>query len=258
MASVLIAVIYLAFVSMGLPDAILGAAWPTMHLEMSVPLSWAGVISFLIASGTVISSLMSDRMIRRFGTGWVTLFCTGLVTLALLGFSCSNQFWQLCLLALPYGLGAGSIDAALNNYVALHYKSRHMSWIHFFWGVGAAAGPSIMGACLTGGLGWNAGYRTVFFIQLFMTAALFLTLPMWKKAVGEGESKAPKESESTAAALKMPGAKAVMVAFFATARWRALRACGPAVFWCPCAGWMRIRRPAGLRCSMWALRSGDF
>ena len=145
MASVLIAVIYLAFVSMGLPDALLGAAWPSIQASWGLPVSWAGIVTFLIAGGTVISSMASNRLIQRFGTGWVTAGSTALVTLALFGFSFAGAFWQLCLLALPYGLGAGSIDAALNNYVALHYKSRQMSWIHFFWGVGATAGPDHYG-----------------------------------------------------------------------------------------------------------------
>lgn len=214
MASILIAVIYLAFVSMGIPDAILGAAWPAMQQDLNVPVSYAGIISFLITAGTVISSLMSDRLIRRLGTGKVTLLCTALVTLALLGFSCSNAFWQLCLIALPYGLGAGSIDAALNNYVALNYKSRHMSFIHFFWGLGAAGGPMLMSWCLTGGQGWNAGYRLVFFIQLAMTLALLLTLPLWK-AASAGEAQEGAEADhSKAAALRAPGAKAALLAFF--------------------------------------------
>ena len=214
MASVLIAVIYLAFVSMGLPDALLGAAWPSIQASWGLPVSWAGIVTFLIAGGTVISSMASNRLIQRFGTGWVTAGSTALVTLALFGFSFAGAFWQLCLLALPYGLGAGSIDAALNNYVALHYKSRQMSWIHFFWGVGATAGPTIMGWCLTGGAAWNSGYRIIGFVQLVMTVVLVLTLPLWQKNPAEQDKAAGKTPVTEREALRLPGAKAVLTAFF--------------------------------------------
>ncbi len=215
MASILLAVIYLAFVSMGLPDALLGSAWPTIYGRMNVPVSFAGIITILIASGTVISSLLSNRMLRRFGTGTVTVFCTFLTAAALFGFSVSNAFWQICLMAIPYGLGAGSIDAALNNYVALHYKSRHMSWIHFCWGVGATAGPYVMGAVLTGGQAWNAGYRVVGIIQAVMTLCLLLSLPVWKKDGSAGISGGSAGKNVTARqVLRLPGAKAVLTAFF--------------------------------------------
>ena len=214
MASVLIAVIYLAFISMGLPDALLGAAWPSIQVMWNVPVSWAGIITFLISLGTVLSSVASNRLIQRFGTGWLTVGCTALVTLALFGFSLAQSFWVLCVLALPYGLGAGSIDAALNNYVALHYKSRHMSWIHFFWGLGAAAGPTIMGWCLTGGATWNSGYRVVGLVQLAMTAVLLLTLPLWKKTPAEEQKAEGRKPVTEREALRLPGAKAVLGAFF--------------------------------------------
>ena len=215
MASLMIAIIYLAFISMGLPDSILGAAWPTIYPVFNVPVSYAGFITILIASGTVISSLLSNRMQNRFGTGVVTVACTLLTAIALFGFSISNQFWQLCLWALPYGLGAGSIDAALNNYVALHYKSRHMSFIHFFWGLGATAGPYIMGMVLTGGQAWNMGYRVVSYIQAGMTLCLLLALPYWKKsAIRVAETSEGAKSLTTLDALKLPGAKAVLIAFF--------------------------------------------
>ena len=141
MTSLLLAVIYLAFIGLGLPDSLLGAAWPAMQPSLGVPLSYAGIISMIIALGTVVSSLQSDRLTLRLGTGRVTAISVGMTAAALLGFSLSGSFCQLCLWAIPYGLGAGSVDAALNNYVALHYKSRHMSWLHCMWGVGAAAGP---------------------------------------------------------------------------------------------------------------------
>ena len=159
MASLLLAVIYLAFISLGLPDALLGAAWPVMHTEFGVSVSYMGMISIIISMGTILSSLLSDRMTRRFGAGIVTLASVALTAAALMGFSFAHSFWLLCLLAIPYGLGAGGVDAALNNYVALHYASRQMSWLHCMWGIGASVGPSIMGYALTGGHSWNMGYR---------------------------------------------------------------------------------------------------
>ena len=134
MFHLLLAIIYIAFISLGLPDALLGSAWPTMYTEFGVPVSYAGIISMIIALGTIISSLQSDRLTRRFGTGKVTAVSVGITASALLGFSFTHSFWLLCLWAVPYGLGAGSVDASLNNYVALHYKSRHMSWLHCMWG----------------------------------------------------------------------------------------------------------------------------
>ena len=180
MFQLLLLVIYLAFISLGLPDSLLGSAWPTMYPQMGVPVSYAGVISTIIALGTVVSSLQSDRLTRRFGTGRVTFLSVAMTAAALFGFSVSHAFWQLCLWAIPYGLGAGSVDASLNNYVALHYKSRHMSWLHCMWGVGAAAGPYIMGFAMTSGGTWNGGYRSVALIQAVLTGILFFSLPLWK------------------------------------------------------------------------------
>ncbi len=149
MYSLLLAIIYLAFISLGLPDSLLGSAWPIAHAELGVPLSASGVIFMLISAGTVVSSLNSDRLTRKLGTGLVTALSVCLTAAALLGFSFSHSFLALCLWAIPYGLGAGSVDAALNNYVALHYASRHMSWLHCMWGLGTSIGPLIMGAVLT-------------------------------------------------------------------------------------------------------------
>ena len=136
MVNILLAVIYMAFISLGLPDSLLGAAWPSMYTEFGVPLSYAGVVSMIIAFGTIVSSLQSDRMTRKLGTGMVTAISVAMTAMALFGFSFSHSFIALCLWAIPYGLGAGSVDASLNNYVALHYESRHMSWLHCMWGVG--------------------------------------------------------------------------------------------------------------------------
>lgn len=213
MVSLLLAIIYIAFISLGLPDALLGAAWPVMHLELGAPLSYAGVISSIIAVGTVISSLLSDRLTRKLGTGGVTVISVGMTALALFGFSTSHALWMLCLWAIPYGLGAGSVDAALNNYVALHYESRHMSWLHCFWGVGASIGPYIMGFALTGNLGWQGGYRIISIFQIVLTAVLLFSLPMWKKPQVE-ESEGGGKPMSLPQILGVPGAKAVMLCFF--------------------------------------------
>ena len=198
MVSLLLAIIYLSFISLGLPDALLGAAWPMMQVEFAVPVSFAGGISLIISLGTIVSSLLSDRLTKWLGTGKVTAISTAMTAVALLGFSVSTQYWQLCLWAIPYGLGAGGVDASLNNYVAIHYASRHMSWLHCMWGLGASIGPYVMGAALTGGMGWNSGYRMVSLVQLTLTAALFLSLPMWKKRKGE-----PGQDGEKAQALSM-------------------------------------------------------
>lgn len=188
MASLLLAIIYLSFISLGLPDSLLGSAWPSMYGELGVPVSYAGIISMIIAVGTVISSLMSDRLTKWIGAGRITTVSVGMTAAALLGFSLSNSFWMLCLLAIPYGLGAGGVDAALNNFVALHYASRHMSWLHCMWGVGTIIGPNIMGYALINGQGWNSGYRYVSLIQFALTAILVITLPLWRRKSAVSES----------------------------------------------------------------------
>jgi fucose permease len=211
----LLAIIYVAFISLGLPDAILGSAWPSMFRGLGVSVSYAGVLSMIIAGGTIVSSLFSVRVIRRFGTGLVTTFSVAMTALALLGYSFSGAFWQLCLWSIPYGLGAGSVDAALNNFVALHYKSRHMNWLHCFWGVGAAAGPYIMGLCLSGGLGWTSGYQIIGSLQVALVLGLAFSLPAWKKVqAGSGAGPEAHEKHNMLEILKLPGAKPVLLAFF--------------------------------------------
>ena len=213
MIHILLVIIYLAFISLGLPDSLLGSAGPVMHMEFRVPISYAGAVSMMIAAGTIISSLLSDRLTRKLGTGRVTAISVGMTAAALFGFSIFGNYWMMLLWAIPYGLGAGSVDAALNNYVALHYASRHMSWLHCFWGVGASVGPVIMGAAITGGRGWNGGYRIISILQIILTAILVFSLPLWK---GRGEEK--KENEAAPLSLRqiigIPGAKSVMVCFF--------------------------------------------
>lgn len=214
MLHLLLAVIYISFISLGLPDALLGSAWPAMYGELGVPVSYAGVISMIIAVGTVVSSLQSDRLTRKLGAGRVTAISVGMTAAAIFGFSVSHSFWMLCLWAIPYGLGAGNVDAALNNYVALHFASRHMSWLHCMWGVGASLGPYIMGYALTGGGGWNMGYRYIALLQIALTAVLLLSLPLWKAPAGEGTETEAGPALSLGQILRIPGAKAVMVTFF--------------------------------------------
>ena len=214
MVHLLLMIIYLSFISLGLPDALLGAAWPNMYPEFQVPVSYAGMISMIIALGTIISSLQSDRLTRKFGTGKVTAVSVGITALALWGFSISHSFILLCLWAIPYGLGAGSVDASLNNYVALHYASKHMSWLHCMWGIGATLGPYIMGAVLTGGTTWNTGYRIISVLQIVLTAVLTFSLPKWKKQNILFEETTSEKVLSLKEILAIPGAKAIMVCFF--------------------------------------------
>ena len=178
MVSLLLPVIYLAFISLGLPDALLGAAWPSMYPQLGAGVSWAGGVSMIISAGTIVSSLASERLNTRLGTGRITALSVATTAVALLGFSTCTEFWQLCLWGIPYGLGAGSVDAALNNYVALHYESRHMSWLHCMWGIGAAGGPVIMGWALAGST-WQSGYRIISILQIVLTAVLIFSLPLW-------------------------------------------------------------------------------
>ena len=210
MVHLMLAVIYLSFISLGLPDGLLGAAWPSMYPELNIPVSYAGIVSMIICGGTVTSSLLSDRLTHRFGAGLVTVVSVGMTAAALIGFSVCDTFGALCIWALPYGLGAGSVDASLNNYVALHYPSRHMSWLHCMWGVGAAAGPYMMGILLSGGQHWSRGYLFIGIAQIILSAVLFLSLPLWKKAEQNDRS----EPLSLKQVMLIPGARQVMVTFF--------------------------------------------
>lgn len=216
MIHLLLAVIYLAFISLGLPDALLGAAWPTMYREFGVPVSYAGIVSVVISCGTILSSLQSDRLTKKLGTGVVTGISVAMTAAALFGFSVSSSYWMLILWAVPYGLGAGSVDASLNNYVALHYASRHMSWLHCMWGVGASLGPYILEYAMTGGQSWNMGYRYIAVLQVGLTVLLLLSLPLWKNRTCEGNAETGEKPKalSLPEILKIPGAKEVMAAFF--------------------------------------------
>lgn len=233
MFSILLLMIYLAFISLGLPDALLGSAWPIMYQEFAVPVSYSGTVFMIICGGTILSSLNSEKLNRRFGTGKITAISVLLTAIALFGFSISHSFLMLCLFAIPYGLGAGSVDAALNHYVALHYSSRHMSWLHCMWGLGASVGPYIMGFVLQRGEPWSRGYLIVSLIQFALAIALFCSLSLWKKkpeefkenssnAPGALEGKANSDGaeapKQRALSLKevfaIPGAKECMASFY--------------------------------------------
>ncbi len=215
MLHLLLPIIYLAFIGLGLPDSLLGSAWPAMYEELGAPLRSAGVVGMIISVGTIVSSLMSGRVVKRFGTGPTTAASTAMTAVALAGFSSSSSFFELCLWGIPYGLGAGSIDAALNNFVALHYASRHMSWLHCFWGIGATTGPFVMGLCLAHGARWNAGYMIIGALQLLLVICLIRSLPLWSAHTRTGGTAA---SAQKALGLRetagLPGAKPMLAAFF--------------------------------------------
>jgi fucose permease len=209
----LLVIIYLSFIGLGLPDSLLGSVWPSMYISLNVPLHYAGYISMIIAGGTVISSISSEKIIRRFRTGMVTVVSVLMTAAALIGFSFSRVFWALCLCAVPLGLGAGSVDAALNNYVALHYKARHMSWLHCFWGIGASVGPVIMSAFLIHGNSWNSGYRAIGIIQCCLVAVLFMSLPLWKN--NDVQKASPRQNKIKFKKLfHIAGVKYVLIVFF--------------------------------------------
>ena len=230
MVSLLLPVIYIAFISLGLPDSLLGSAWPVMYADLGAPVAAQSVITTIITAGTIVSSLATAPLMRRLGTGKLTAISVGMTAVSILGFAASTSLWQLCLLAVPYGLGAGSVDASLNNYVALHYGERHMSWLHCCWGVGTSVSPVIMGWALAGPLSWHAGYLAVGIMQVCITALLVFSLPLWKKAgdgaekcedapAGDGAEKnlaapdVPAAAPSYAEVLRLPGAAAAILSF---------------------------------------------
>jgi len=215
MVSLLLPVIYLAFISLGLPDSLLGSAWPVMYQELGTSVSSAGIISMIIAAGTIVSSLNSDRLNTRFGTGKITAVSVLTTAVALFGFSVSHSFLALCLWGIPYGLGAGSVDAALNNYVALHYKARHMSWLHCMWGGGCSTGPVVMGYAINHSTG-NNGYRTIALFQIVLTLILFFSLPLWQKPSADASSDETSvpEQRSFSRLIRVPGVKEVLTCFF--------------------------------------------
>ncbi|WP_406608934.1 MFS transporter [Agarivorans sp. JK6] len=212
----LLAIIYLAFISLGLPDSLLGSSWPIMRGDLNASLEFAGVISIVVSAGTVVSSLLSTRLTHYFGTGKVVAVSVLMTAIALFGFSLTYNVWLLVLLAVPLGLGAGAVDAALNNFVAINYKAKHMNYLHSFWGVGATAGPLIMALYLSQQQGWRDGYASISYIQFALVAVLLLALPLWRRATSEnlavsGEQHTPL---SNALAFKMKGVKLQLLTFF--------------------------------------------
>lgn len=212
---VLLAVIYLAFIALGFPDSLLGAAWPMMRVDIAAPLSMAGAVSMVCSAGTICSSLMSSRVVNRFGTGKVTALSTALTAVAMIGYALAPAPWVLFVAAVPLGLGAGAVDAALNNYVALHYEAKHMSWLHCCWGVGCSIGPMILAGCIAGGLGWRMGYAIVIGLQFLLVAVMAATQKLWKteNASPIAHEAAEQHFLTNGQALRLPGMKAVLFTF---------------------------------------------
>jgi len=202
MTTLLLLIIYLAFISLGLPDALLGTAWPVMQLELDLPMEVAGVLSMTITSGTIISSLASGRLLKRYGTGKVTSISVLMTAAALLGFYLAPSLIWLIICAIPLGLGAGAVDTGLNDYVAINYEARHMSWLHSFWGVGASLSPIIMSQFILQGHAWREGYLTISIIQFALVAILFLSIPLWSKVAATEESQLNQAIEAEATASK--------------------------------------------------------
>ena len=214
MATILLIVIYLAFIGLGLPDSLFGTAWPAIYPEWSLPFSMGSIITVIVTCGTITSSLFSSRVIAKYGTGKVTAFSTAMTAAALLGFSLSGSFLPLCFLAIPLGLGAGAIDSGLNNYVALHYTSSQMSLLHCFYGIGITISPYLMSRLLATSAGWRGGYRSAFFIQVGIALVLFLTLSLWKKVGGkEVQEETPVKVLSIRELSKIPGVKNMWILF---------------------------------------------
>jgi fucose permease len=221
MLTLLLVIIYVAFISLGLPDSVLGAAWPSMFELLGVPVGYAGIITMIIAGSTIMSTLASNFMNKKLGTGRIMVISVAVTAASLFGFSVSSKFWHLCVLAVPYGLGAGGVDAGLNNYVALHYKPRHMSWLHCFWGVGAIVSPYIMSLSISYS-SWRSGYSTVSLIQIGIAVVLTVTLPLWR--VNKDPSGPSGEGGKTLGitkAFRIPGVPAVLFGFlgYCAAEW---------------------------------------
>lgn len=215
MATIILIIIYIAFISLGLPDAILGSAWPVIHQELNVSISFAGIITMIISGGTIVSSLLSGKVIRKFGTGKVTMASVFMTAIGLIGICYAPGYFWLCILGVPLGVGAGAVDSALNNFVALHYKARHMNWLHCFWGIGATAGPLLMSLFLAKKNGWRMGYLTIGMIQTLLVICLAVTLPVWKKFERSANlTTSEKPSTTITTLLTMKGAKSALVAFF--------------------------------------------
>ena len=213
MSSLLLAVIYLIFISLGLPDSLLGSGWPKMQAVFSVPSSYAGYVSMTISLMTIISALLSPRMIKHFHTKWITIVSIGLTIAGLLGFSICSQYWMLFIFAVPYGLGAGAIDASVNHYVANNYSGSVMNFLHCFYGVGAVISPYIMALALKYAR-WNEGYSWTSYIQMFILFVCIISLPLWKTN-GKEEEEDHRDSVGIKEALKVPAVIFTLIAFYA-------------------------------------------
>ena len=228
MAFILLIIIYIAFIGLGIPDSLLGAAWPAIYTEFEIPISCASFVSVIVSCGTIVSSMVSTRVISQFGTNKVAAFSTAMTAAALLGFSCSGSLLFLCLFAVPLGLGAGAIDTALNNYVSLHYSATHMSFLHCFYGVGVSVSPYILSLVIDGKYGWRGGYRIAFLIQSVIMMILFFTLGVWKKAHGRKDGETEQETKvlTVREIARIPGVKMMWCLF--------LSSCA---IECTCGGW---------------------
>lgn len=228
MATTLLIIIYIAFIGLGIPDSLFGTAWPAIYSEFELPISFGSFVTVIVSCGTVLSSVISSKIISRLGTNKVSAYSTLLTALALLGFSFAPNLWVMCFLAIILGIGAGAIDVALNNYVALHYSATHMSFLHCFYGVGVSVSPYILSLVIAGNFGWRGGYRIAFAIQLIITLLLFLSLPLWRKAHGgENESEENTHKDlSVGSVLKIPGVKMMCSLFIASC-----------AIECTCGGW---------------------
>lgn len=204
MSTLFLIIIYITFIGLGIPDSLFGTAWPAIYMDFELPVSWANFVTLTISGGTIVSSLLSAKLIHRFGTGRVTAVSTVMTAVALLGFSCSNNFFFLWLMAIPLGLGAGAIDTALNNYVALHYKATHMNFLHCFYGIGVSLSPFLMSLALAESADWKGGYRTVFYFQLAIAILSVVTLPLWKRVKKEKTTEENDNTVSIFSILKMP------------------------------------------------------
>lgn len=212
--TMLLVIIYITFISLGLPDAVLGSAWPKMYVDLHAGIASAGIMTMIISGGTIISSLLSNRLISKFGTAKITVVSVLMTAIGLLGISITPNFFIMCLLGIPLGLGAGAVDSALNNFVAVHYNAKHMNWLHCFWGIGATAGPMLMSFFLMKENGWRSGYMLIGIFQLILVIGLFFSLPIWKKFNNVKKEHAKKEIIGFPALIKLSGAKSAFLGFF--------------------------------------------
>ncbi len=216
MATLLVIIIFAAYVGLGIPDSLFGTAWPAIYEEWGVPMSYSNFVTGIMYSGTIVSSLLSARLVNKFGTALVVAFSTALTAVALLGFSFSGNMLLLCLCAIPLGLGAGGIDNVLNNYVALNYSATHVNFLHCSYGVGVAISPFLMSLALKNSNNWQGGYKTMFIFQLALTVICFLSLPLWKKVKEQKAEEDETKVVSIPELLKIPIARASLVIYFAS------------------------------------------